>query len=192
MEDHELPHVHMSDPQGNEISPPEPHDVHGWSVLYQTVSCHNHAHRVLGWVGDLPSATKLSCVVGALWHPALRCTPTPAPTGDVPAEKIGVITDMPDALRDRVHAGEQLSVEELIDGGAVALHLHDEVMPEPVMIAVRVIEHLDAKGVDVIDLLTVSGMHNGMMALMRAGGEPMTRAIMKEFPSPDMSPGTGH
>ena len=190
--DYEDPHVHMSDQNGDPIDPPEPHDVHGWTVLYQTVACHNHTHRVLGWVGDLPSATKLACVTGALWHPAMRCTPTPAPAGDTPADKIGVITDMPDELRERVHAGESFSPQELIELGAVALHLHDEVMPEPVMIAARVIEHIDAKGIDVIDLLSVSGMHNGLRALAQAGGEAMWRAIMKEFPSPNMRPGTGH
>lgn len=182
----------MTDRDGTHLEMPDVGDVHGWTVLYQTISCRTHTHRVLGWVGDMPSAIKVAAVTDALWHPVIRSTATPAPDSRVRPQNIGVITSAPPELLERLHRGEKLTIEDMRAAGAEAAHLHDEVLPEPVMIAVRVIEHLDAIGVDVIDLLEKSGEHNGRDALLKAGGEAMVRAIIKEFPSPDMSPGTGH
>lgn len=185
-------HIHMTDRDGNELPPPEVGDRHGWTVMYQTISC-DHVHRVLGWVGDMPSATKVAMVVAALWHPLIRCTPTPAPTGDTTAETTGVITDMPEELADRIHSGERLTPAELFEAGATGTAMVDEVMPDVVMVSARLVELLDAKGVDVVTLLDDTGEHDGMRALVRAGGREVWDKIIAEFPNRQgMTPGTGH
>lgn len=184
-------HIHITDRDGNYLPKPEPDDVHGWTVLYQTPAC-DHVHRVLGWVGDLPSATKLSMVASALWHPMIRVTPTPAPTGDVCAEQIGVITDMPEELAQRIHAGEAFTFDELFARGAEGTVLIDEVMPRIVMLPARVAQLMDEKGVDLVTLLTDTGEHGGMRALVRAGGRDVWEKIMAEYPVGPFSPGTGH
>lgn len=169
---------------------PAEDDPHAWTVIYQTYAC-EHVHRVIGWVGDHRSAITVAAVTAALWHPVLRATPAPAPTG-ADTGRVGVITDVPEVLRARVEAGEIPTPEEMAAAGVTQLELIDELMPEPVMIAARVTELLEAKGVDVTALLTDSGIHDGMAALVRAGGEELFGQIMAEYPSPSMSPGTGH
>lgn len=186
------PHVHMTDGEGNYLDTPDVGDPHGWTVLYQTIACDDHTHRVIGWVGDLPQATKVACVAAALWHPVMRCTPTPAPDSATPGQKIGVITDMPEGMIARVHAGEKFTIDELIAAGATGVTMVDEVMPKPIMIAARVVEILDTMSVDVVTLLDDSGQHDGRQALFRAGGAPLLKTILSEFPERDLSAGTGH
>lgn len=177
-------HVHMTDRDGNYLEQPEVGDVHGWTVMYQTVAC-DHVHRVLGWVGDQPSAIKVSSVAAAMYHPLMRAIPTPAPTSESLAGRTGVITDVPPEVAARIHAGEKLTPAELFDLGATGYVMEDEVMPPSIMAAARVVELMDAKGIDVVTLLTDSGIHNGLRALIRAGGEEMWEKVAAEFPTPD-------
>lgn len=175
-------HVHMTDRDGNYLDAPEVGDVHGWTIMYQTVTC-DHVHRVLGWVGDMPSATKVAQVAAAMFHPLMRAIPTPAPTSDTLAGTTGVITDVPPEVAARIHAGERLRPDELFELGASGYVMEDEVMPPSIMCASRVVEMLEERGVDVVTLLTDSGMHDGLRALVRAGGEEMWEKLIAEFPN---------
>lgn len=183
--------MHMLDNDGGAHPLPAEGDPHGWTVIYQTIAC-DHVHRVIGWVGNKRLATIVSATTAALWHPVLRATPAPAPTGG-DTGRINVITEVPEGVRERIHAGEKLTPADLAAAGCESEELIDEVMPEVVMIAARLVELLEAKGVDVAAVLVDSGMHNGMPALVRAGGREVFEKIMVEFPQRgNMTLGTGH
>lgn len=171
---------------GREVPPPADDDPHGWTILYQTPAC-NHVHRVLGWVGTRQRANTLSLAAAAMFHPVLRATAIPAPASDMPAEACGVVTDCPPEILERVHRGEQVPPEDMIAAGVQYADMLDEVMPPPIMACHRLIELLEAKGVDVPALLRGAGSaHNAHHAIMNAGDEELWDRLISEFPADEM------